>query len=65
MVAFNPTSGISGSPRATVAELGPAFGYDLYPDGRVLAVAQAPGRAAREVQVVMNWFDELVAEVGK
>ena len=39
--------------------------YDVTPDGtRFVFLATKPDAAAKEVHVVLNWFEELKAKVG-
>ena len=41
------------------------FGYDVAPDGqRILITVPNLDAPAREIQVVVNWFEELKAKVG-
>ncbi len=40
-------------------------GFDVTPDGQYFAVlAPNPDAPAREIRVVLNWFEELKAKVG-
>jgi Tol biopolymer transport system component len=57
-------------PRGGALGLGPAFqrNYDVMPDGRILGVVnsaqvQSAGPATQQIQVVLNWFEELKARV--
>ena len=51
-------------PRQVANVLGPFYDYDIMPDGRFLA-SSAGGTEAnqQEIQVVLNWFEELKARV--
>ena len=57
-------------PRGGAVGLGPALqrNYDVMPDGRILGVipsgqTQAAGPTTQQIQVVLNWFEELKARV--
>ena len=40
--------------------------FDLLPDGRIIGVGPAaPGPGGAEIRVVLNWFEELKARVGR
>ena len=41
-----------------------ARSYDMMPDGRFIAIVPSgQGRVAGQVQVVLNWFEELKQQV--
>ncbi len=45
---------------------GPIAGYDVAPDGqRILITVPNPDAPAREIEVVVNWVEELKAKVGR
>jgi hypothetical protein len=44
----------------------PIAGYDVAPDGqRILITVPNPDAPAREIQVVVNWFEELRRRMGR
>ena len=44
----------------------PIAGYDVAPDGqRILITVPNPDAPAREIEVVVNWVEELKAKVGR
>jgi hypothetical protein len=56
--------------RGGATSLGPAFprNFDTMPDGRILGViaagqSQSAAWAVPQIQVVLNWFEELKARV--
>lgn len=48
-----------GQPSVTLAMSG-LSGFDVSPDGRTFAIQRVPvEKAAKEIRVVVNWFEEL------
>jgi hypothetical protein len=63
-VTVDPTSGATGRPSLLFAgsfqTRVPAWTYDVTPDGnRFLMMKVPPGSEPRQVEVVLNWFEEL------
>ena len=47
-------------PRQVANVVGPGFDYDVMPDGRLVATSAGwAGSERQEIQVVLNWFEEL------
>jgi hypothetical protein len=64
-VDIDPTSGFVGTPSPVrglrVQSGGPGRGYDIMPDGTFVTVLppDSAGRPAEQINIVLNWFEEL------